>query len=90
MRIQDLDAAIIAVGEVPCASAPDVFFPDYADAPLLYTSFTNSAKRLCQECPIISECLSYALEAREEYGVWGGTSPADRKAMLRRERLGAE
>jgi WhiB family redox-sensing transcriptional regulator len=35
---------------------------------------------------VIEECLSYALESREEYGIWGGTSERERR-RLRRERV---
>lgn len=37
--------------------------------------------RYCSECPVQPECLAYALEAGEPYGVWGGTSPEDRDAL---------
>ena len=30
------------------------------------------AKQICQRCPIKSDCLLWALERGELYGVWGG------------------
>lgn len=43
----------------------------------------RQAKAVCHECPVIRECRSYALNNREEFGVWGGTSEADRRAILK-------
>lgn len=34
-------------------------------------------------CPIRQQCLEFALFNNEKYGVWGGMSEADRKAMRR-------
>ena len=45
----------------------------------------NHAIRICQTCPVKTECLEYALEARALY-VWGGTSGKQRSA-IQRQRL---
>lgn len=45
---------------------------------------TAAAIRVCRGCPVVGECLAFALEHRELHGVWGATTPAERKAMLRR------
>lgn len=42
------------------------------------------AKALCSTCPVIRNCLDWALAAREPYGIWGGTSVEDRERMLTR------
>ena len=34
--------------------------------------YVESAKQICQGCPIKQDCLTWALEHRESYGVWGG------------------
>jgi WhiB family redox-sensing transcriptional regulator len=44
------------------------------------------AKAFCRACPSREPCLAYALEARQELGVWGGTSPEDRRVLLGRGR----
>lgn len=41
------------------------------------------AKRVCDGCPVRSECLNYALSSRMEYGIWGGTTPSERAEILR-------
>ena len=39
------------------------------------------AKLICDFCPVKDLCASYAILAHEPFGIWGGTSPADRKAI---------
>lgn len=36
-----------------------------------------------RRCPVAHECLWYALDNREEHGVWGATTPQDRQALHR-------
>lgn len=43
----------------------------------------NVARRLCNGCPVISQCLSYALANDEQFGVWGGMTTRDRKRLKR-------
>ncbi|MEV6394603.1 WhiB family transcriptional regulator [Streptomyces sp. NPDC051907] len=42
----------------------------------------REAKRVCDGCPVRRECLSHALEAREQFGVWGGLGEEERRALL--------
>lgn len=44
----------------------------------------NEAKRICRRCPVKYECLADALDNRIEWGVWGGMTERERRAMLRR------
>lgn len=44
----------------------------------------NLAKALCRACPVRAECLADALDNRVEYGVWGGMTERERRALLRR------
>jgi Transcription factor WhiB len=52
------------------------------------------AKNICngmdgeKTCPFRNECLRYAIDEGEIYGVWGGTSERDRRKIVRaRNRL---
>lgn len=36
---------------------------------------------LCRRCPVADECLEHALTHRLEFGVWGGKTSEERKAM---------
>lgn len=38
---------------------------------------------ICHRCPVAYQCLWYALDHGEEYGVWGATTPQDRRALQR-------
>lgn len=42
------------------------------------------AKRICADCPVQSSCRTYAVSA-EEFGVWGGTTPAERNRIRGRK-----
>jgi WhiB family transcriptional regulator, redox-sensing transcriptional regulator len=45
----------------------------------------NRAKQLCMGCPVRTECLAEALDNRIEWGVWGGLTERERRAVLRRQ-----
>jgi WhiB family redox-sensing transcriptional regulator len=55
-----------------------IFFPP-ADSP------ATEARRICAGCPVRRLCLSYALAAGEEHGIWGGLDPRERKNLKRRQ-----
>ncbi|GAA3604861.1 transcriptional regulator WblA [Marihabitans asiaticum] len=42
------------------------------------------AKQACRGCPVVAECLADALDNRTEFGVWGGMTERERRALLRR------
>ena len=44
----------------------------------------NRAKQRCMGCPVRTECLADALDNRVEFGVWGGMTERERRALLRR------
>lgn len=48
---------------------------------------SKEAREICGRCPVRSECLEYALENKESFGLWGGTSERERRAMRRERRL---
>lgn len=56
---------------------PALFFPASDDDP-------STALAVCARCPVRQECLEYALEARERFGIWGGTTERQRRRMVRR------
>jgi WhiB family redox-sensing transcriptional regulator len=58
-------------------SEPDVFFPVSDDD-------AWGAKQICRRCVVQTPCLVYALQNRERYGVWGGTTEKERAEMFRR------
>ncbi len=44
----------------------------------------NRAKNVCLSCPVRVACLADALDNRVEFGVWGGMTERERRALLRR------
>ena len=41
------------------------------------------AKRICASCPVREQCLEYALEMGDDYGVYAGTSAGERRKLRR-------
>lgn len=64
------------VGAVCAQTDPDAFFPEKGGS-------TAAAKRVCGRCPVIAECLAYALARNERFGVWGGLSDRERRPLAR-------
>lgn len=54
-----------------------LFFPD-ADGDI------ETPLRICAGCPVRAECLDYALESRQRYGIWGGTTERERRRLRHR------
>lgn len=44
----------------------------------------NRAKLICGACEVRAECLADALDNEIEFGVWGGMTERERRALLRR------
>lgn len=42
------------------------------------------AKQLCMGCPVIAECLADSLDNHTEFGIWGGMTERERRALLKR------
>ena len=60
-----------------CAEAdPDAFFPEKGGS-------TRLAKQVCRACEVRSECLQYALDHNEPFGIWGGLSERERRRLRR-------
>jgi WhiB family redox-sensing transcriptional regulator len=42
----------------------------------------DAAKTICRDCPVLVPCREYALTVQEPYGVWGATTPLERRQQL--------
>ncbi|MBG6239569.1 WhiB family redox-sensing transcriptional regulator [Mycetocola sp. CAN_C7] len=61
-----------------CAQTdPEAFFPEKGGS-------TRDAKRICTSCEVRSQCLEYALENDERFGIWGGLSERERRKLKKR------
>jgi len=59
-----------------CAqSDPDAWFPEKGGS-------VEQPKAICRRCPVRVECLEFAIEHNERFGVWGGLSERQRRPLL--------
>lgn len=64
---------------------PELFFPVGTTGPAL--DQIDAAKAVCHRCPVMMECLSWALDHGEPAGIWGGRTEDERRALrVRRAR----
>jgi WhiB family transcriptional regulator, redox-sensing transcriptional regulator len=60
-----------------CAQTdPEAFFPEKGGS-------TREAKKICTGCEVRGECLEYALQHDERFGIWGGLSERERRRLKR-------
>ncbi|HWT39672.1 MAG TPA: WhiB family transcriptional regulator [Dongiaceae bacterium] len=56
---------------------PEAFFPEKGGS-------TRDAKKVCASCDVTDQCLVYALNNDERFGIWGGLSERERRRLKRR------
>jgi WhiB family redox-sensing transcriptional regulator len=68
----------------------ELFFPPRDKTQ--YKSIASQAKQLCHgaggntPCPVLNQCLWYAIDSDEVHGIWGGMSHRERNALVRKWR----
>jgi WhiB family redox-sensing transcriptional regulator len=62
---------------------PELFYPVSAAGPAVVQ--VEEAKAVCARCLVRSDCLTWALRVGEPDGIWGGTTPDERRYLRRRE-----
>ncbi len=60
----------------------DLFFPERGAS-------TRKAKAICAECQVQAECLDFAIEIGEKFGIWGGMSERERRRVRRERQVAA-
>lgn len=55
-----------------------------ADPTLFFSAHVAAAKAVCADCPVVEDCLRYALDNREPIGVWGGLTVEERRQEWQR------
>lgn len=55
------------------------FFPSKWDEFYVVDNF-------CKTCPVRLECLSFALDNKIEFGIWGGHNTKSRKRILKKRK----
>ncbi|MDO5711902.1 MAG: WhiB family transcriptional regulator [Micrococcales bacterium] len=84
----------MTISLTPMRRRPSTLIEDWApqaacgavepDALFVQGAAQQQAKQICLRCPVVAECLADALDNRTEFGVWGGRTERERRAMLRR------
>jgi WhiB family transcriptional regulator, redox-sensing transcriptional regulator len=46
------------------------------------------AKAVCTHCEVRTACLAFAIDSRQEFGIWGGTDEEERRELTRRAQRG--
>lgn len=46
-------------------------------------NYYSVGKKVCFRCPVWRECLDYAKDGNETWGMWGGLTPQERKGTAR-------
>ena len=59
---------------------PDLFFPERGAS-------TREAKEVCRGCVVREDCLEYALQNGEKFGLGGGMSERERRRIRRQRAL---
>ena len=82
LRRTDRDQDEHWTDDAACRGAdPEIFYPVGFTGPALRQEET--AKQICAGCVVRSDCLAWALRAGEPDGIWGGTTPEERRSMRR-------
>ena len=83
------EAAFAEVVDQAACADPDIpsewFFPDKAAG----STSSIRARRICATCPIVDDCREYALVANISHGIFGNTTPRDRRRIRRERRRAA-
>ncbi len=63
---------------------PDLFFPAFED----YTTTETAAQliaaaKVCHDCPVRRDCLTYAIDSGQRYGIWAGHTPTQLRTIRR-------
>ena len=85
----------LAIGDVPpfvlqrrpaaCARPgidPRLFEPSYGEPANDWLGI-DKARAICQGCPVLFECRTWAVGVKGLEGMWGNTTPEERKELRR-------
>jgi WhiB family redox-sensing transcriptional regulator len=67
----------------PCRQHPDDFFPAEHDRAGMTGMKVARARESCIACPDRVPCAEYGIAHSRDYGVWGGTTPEERRRILK-------
>lgn len=69
------EIAVLWMDNALCAQIDtEIFFPEKGGS-------VRIAKSICGRCEVASECLQYALDNAERFGIWGGLTERERRKL---------
>jgi WhiB family redox-sensing transcriptional regulator len=75
--VDDDDNPLAWQSDALCAQTdPEAFVPEKGGS-------TRDAKKICTTCEVKAQCLDYALQNDERFGIWGGLSERERRRLRR-------
>jgi WhiB family redox-sensing transcriptional regulator len=66
---------------------------NYQPRNLMYTKGAKrvqKAKKVCATCPVAAECLEWAIENDEIFGIWGGMTRRERMQLVKEAKESAQ
>jgi WhiB family redox-sensing transcriptional regulator len=70
--VNQVDDKVWHVNALCAQTDPESFFPKKGGS-------TKEAKKICGLCSVRIDCLEFAIESDERYGIWGGLSERERR-----------
>lgn len=67
-----------------CHDLPKSVFFEYNSVSIPFSKrrhFKGIATRTCEKCPVRSECYEFAIKNNEQFGIWAGLTPEQRKPI---------
>lgn len=58
------------------------FFSETERQSALTRKKNAKTKQICNDCSVQKNCLFYAIENKIEYGIWGGLTSTERRALV--------
>lgn len=65
------------------SSLQSLFFPERGE------NVHPAVRATCDSCPVQVECLRYAMDTHQRFGVWGGLSTRERERFARKRQIEA-
>ena len=76
LDVEEAEARIAWVAQARCKGTdPDQLF--------VRGGAQRKAATICRHCPVLMQCGADALDNRVEFGVWGGMTERQRRALLK-------
>ncbi|MGH3726328.1 MAG: WhiB family transcriptional regulator [Mycobacterium sp.] len=75
--------------QAQCRDMPiNVFYAPDGERGTALTLREMRAKKICRSCPVQQPCIDEALNTVEPHGIWGATTPQERRGLRLQQNLG--